>query len=647
VPALPIDECHEWLESDGLGGFASGTTSLVRTRRYHALLVAAAGSPSNRFLLVNGCDVRLLLGGTAWALSSHRFASGVLHPDGLQRLASFTAEPWPTWQWRIDDRTTVIQQLFMANGHALVVLRWRLLQPVNGATLVVAPMLSGRDPHGLHHENAEFDATAHVDCDRVEWRPYPALPAVVAASNGEYRHDFAWWRGFHYEQERLRGFPHVEDLAVPGSFSFDLGHEAVLVLAARGQGAPTRVSGLRAADLCQVLAGRELQRRLGYTPAVRRGDAYLVRRDGGRTVIAGYPWFTDWGRDTFIALRGLCLATGRLEEAQAILVQWAGTVSEGMLPNRFPEHGAQPDYNSVDASLWFVIAVHELLARKEVPDRDRLELLHAVSSILSGYAEGTRYGIGMDYDGLLRAGAPGVQLTWMDAKVGDHVVTPRTGKPVEVQALWINALRIGERLLPGGPPWPLRESWPQLIARAQESFVQRFWDPQRECLHDVVDVDHVHRTVDPSLRPNQVFAAGGLPFPVLDDARARLVVGMVERELWTPIGLRTLAPGDPRYRGRYEGGPVERDHAYHQGTAWPWLLGPFVQAWVRAHGNDANAKRRARQRFLAPLLERLGEPGIGHLPEIADGDPPHEARGCPFQAWSVGEALRLDLDVLA
>jgi predicted glycogen debranching enzyme len=368
----------------------------------------------------------------------------------------------------------------------------------------------------------------------------------------------------------------------------------------------------------------------------------VVRRGRGSTLIAGYPWFTDWGRDTFIALRGLCLATGRLTDARSILVEWAGLVSEGMLPNRFVDHGGAAEYNTIDASLWFVIAVHDYLAamarrRLKVPAQDRRALEDAVRAILAGHIQGTRYGIRATEDGLLAGGEPGVQLTWMDAKVGDWVVTPRIGKPVEIQALWLNALRVAE--------WFTEEFRPR-YDRGAATFAERFWNGEWGYLHDVIDADHEAGKVDPSFRPNQIFAIGGLPFQLLDGPRARQVVDAVEQVLWTPLGLRTLAPGSWGYRPVYAGDMLARDGAYHQGTVWPWLLGPFVEAWVRVRGNSVEARHEARQRFLDPLLAHLNEAGLGHISEIADADAPHTPRGCPFQAWSMGEALRLQLEVL-
>ena len=367
-----------------------------------------------------------------------------------------------------------------------------------------------------------------------------------------------------------------------------------------------------------------------------------MRRGDGKTIIAGYPWFTDWGRDTFIALRGLCLATGRLTDARSILLEWTGLVSEGMLPNRFADQGGAAEYNTIDASLWFVIAVHDYLSamtrrRLKVPVQDRRALEDAVRAILTGHIRGTRYGIRVTEDGLLAGGEPGVQLTWMDAKVGDWVVTPRIGKPVEIQALWLNALRVAE--------WFTEEFRP-VYERGAAAFAERFWNAEWGYLHDVIDADHEAGKVDSSFRPNQIFAIGGLPFQLLDGPRARQVVDAVERVLWTPLGLRTLAPGSWGYRPVYAGDVPARDGAYHQGTVWPWLLGPFVEAWVRVRGNSVEARHEARRCFLEPLLAHLNEAGLGHISEIADADAPHTPRGCPFQAWSVGEALRLQLEVL-
>ncbi|MGE5185330.1 MAG: amylo-alpha-1,6-glucosidase, partial [Acidobacteriota bacterium] len=397
----------------------------------------------------------------------------------------------------------------------------------------------------------------------------------------------------------------------------------------------------------------EVARRARFgSPLMRAASEYIVQRGSGLTMIAGYPWFADWGRDTFVSLRGLCLATARRDVAQGILLEWASAVSEGMLPNRYGEHDATPEYNSVDAALWFVIAADAFLGHGtgvpsprihdtgagDVRDDDRRAIERAIEDVVAGYSRGTRHRIHVDGDGLLAAGEPGIQLTWMDAKVGGDVITPRTGKPVEVQALWLNALAIAGRKQP---------RWRDRFEQARASFSQRFWNEAARQLYDVIDCDHVAGTVDATCRPNQLLAIGGLPLQLLDGARARAVVDTVEAVLWTPAGPRSLAPDDPRYRGRYIGGPEHRDRSYHNGPVWPWLAGPFVEAWVRVRGATAEVKREARRRFLDPLLARLELAGFGHLSEICDGDPPHRPVGCPFQAWSVAEALRLERVVLA
>ena len=637
-----LDNKAEWLEADGLGGFASGTVSGIRTRRYHALLLAALTPPTGRVVMVNGFDAWVETSAGSFPLSSHRYAPDVVHPDGARRIENFAPEPWPHWVYQLEDGTKIEQELFVRNGASVVALRWRLLSPGNDAMLCLRPFLSGRDYHSLHHENPDFRFDAEINGERITWGPYNGLPKIVSLANGDYAQQPDWYRNFLYEEERARGLDCAEDLASPGTFRWDLTrNDAVWVLAIEGQ---LDSSGASALDCFRRLRAAEQKRRKKFpSPLQRAADAYMVRRGEGKTIVAGYPWFTDWGRDTFIALRGLCLATGRLAEARDILVQWAGAVSEGMLPNRFPDRGEQPEFNSVDASLWYVIVVHEFLALAEKPKlnlgaADRRTLEAAIEAILSGYAQGTRYKIHMDHDGLLAAGEPGVQLTWMDAKVGDWVVTPRIGKPVEIQALWLNALWIGGQF---------SARWQSIYERGLEAFQTRFWNEERGCLFDVIDVNHQAGTTDPSLRPNQIFAVGGLPLAVLQQERARSVVEAVEKHLLTPTGLRSLAPGEPGYTPDYIGGARERDGAYHQGIAWPWLTGAFVEAWLRVHGDTLEAKKEGRARFLTPFLQHLDQAGLGHVSEIADAEPPYTPRGCPFQAWSLGELLRLDLSVLA
>ena len=622
-------EPGEWLETDGRGGFASGGADGIRTRRYHALLLSATRPPTGRMALVNGIEAwaRTGVGAGDAPLSSQRYSPDVVYPDARASIADFVAAPWPRWTFRLPDGSAIEHDVLVVPCGETI-LRWRRVAGRGACALSVRPLLSGRDYHALHHENPVFDFAHAVVGDAVVWRPYPGVPSISAVTNGAYRAAPEWYRRFLYVAEQERGLDCIEDLASPGVFVWDLamGDAVMRLRAGEGQGRERRGAEQQAPD---AVLEAERMRRAGLPEMERAALAYVVARRGGRTVIAGYPWFADWGRDTFIAMRGLLLAMGRIAEAGEILHGWAGHLSEGMLPNRFPEGEETPEYNSVDASLWFVIAVHEYLeaAGNDVAGAG---LRDAVRAILGGYTAGTRYGIAADADGLLRAGVPGMQLTWMDAKVGERVVTPRVGKPVEVQALWINALHIGAA-------WDARFGTMERAARA--AFAARFPDPVSSGLYDVVDCDGVAGAVDGRVRPNQIFAVGGLPFPLLSGTAARLVVDLVERRLLTPLGLRTLAPDDPDYVGRYTGGPSQRDGAYHQGTAWPWLMGPFVEAWLRT---GAGSCAMAEARFVAPLRAHLQQAGLGHVSEVADGDAPHRPGGCPFQAWSLGELLRIE-----
>ena len=654
---MQIDDRTEWLEPDGLGGFASGTTTGIRTRRYHALLLPATMPPTGRTVLVNGVDVWLDTKAGSFALSSQRYAPGVVHPDGASRIVVFRRDPWPAWEFEVGDGTRIRQEIVVPYCSASTVLSWEVIRAAGPVTLRIRPFLSGRDYHSMHHENGafrfdpEYASNPSFENDPrngvVRFAPYPGVQHVEFRTNGEYRHSPEWYRNFLYEAERERGLDDTEDLAAPGEFLWQLsgpGAKAVCVLRATVDVAFESGDRTSVESSADALRRAERERRSAFPTALdRSADAYLVRRRAGKTVVAGYPWFTDWGRDTFIALRGLCLATGQLAEARDILVEWADAVSEGMLPNRFPDHGEEPEFNAVDASLWYVIAVHEFLeqavtAPNLVSAGQEQALRRAVEAIVSGYAAGTRFGIQLDADGLLRAGMPGLQLTWMDARVGDRVITPRIGKPVEIQALWLNAVAAAG----------LREPrWSELFERGRASFINRFWSDARGHLSDVVDVDHIPGTRDDSFRPNQILAIGGLPIALMEGERARRVVDEVEGRLLTPLGLRSLAPGEPGYSATYEGGPSTRDGIYHQGTVWPWLIGPFVEAWLRTRGNTSAARREARLRFLQPLLEHVEGAGLGHVSEIVDAEAPFTPRGCPFQAWSLGELIRLDRQILA
>jgi len=639
---IPISDTHEWLEADGLGGFASSTTSGVRTRRYHALLLTATTPPSSRMVLVNGFDAWIQAEEKLFWLSSQRYAPDVVTPN--ESLESFQFQPWPLWRFRFTEEIWLDQEIFVPRGQSTVVLSWRLCGRINqNFSLSVKPFLSGRDFHATHHENGLFQFEPSENADTLRWEPYPGVPAVVCRSHGNYQHSPTWYRNFLYISEYERGLDFLEDLAAPGTLTWELGNqnrEAVLTFSAEGfaEAGPSNLEKW----IAELRSTERERREQIRDPIERASESYFVRRGAGRTIIAGYPWFGDWGRDTFISIRGLGIALNRLEWVRDILLEWANAVSQGMLPNLFPDRGTVPEYNSVDASLWYIIAVRDFLDAASgrpglVNELAEQRLRNAIEAILLGYQSGTRFNIRADNDGLLAAGVPGVQLTWMDAKFEGKVITPRIGKPVEVQALWINALAIAKRFSP---------KWEHLFEKAVLAFENRFWNEAKHQLFDVIDVDHQPGAVDPLTRPNQIFAVGGLPLSLLSDPHARQVVDSVEAHLWTPTGLRSVAPGEPGFTPRYMGTPFARDSAYHQGTVWPWLAGAFIEAWVRVRGNTSEAKQEARTRFLDPLRSLSCRAGLNHLPEITDAVEPYTPRGCPFQAWSVGEFLRIDRGIL-
>jgi predicted glycogen debranching enzyme len=423
----------------------------------------------------------------------------------------------------------------------------------------------------------------------------------------------------------------------PFALTFDLTHRtSATVIASTERHDVSRAMEYRKAEIKRrkaLLAASPSDDELVQALAAG-ADQYIVKRGDQKTVIAGYHWFSDWGRDTMIALPGLALVTGCFDVAESILLEFARHVDRGMLPNRFPDAGVPPEYNTVDATLWFFEAVRALSEYTGDSTFIRGNLYDVLTDIIAWHARGTRYGIRVDDDGLLASGEPGVQLTWMDAKVGDWVVTPRHGKPVEIQALWYNALCVMERLAKVFGDRDGRTRYADMATRAKQSFIRVFWNEEAGCLYDVVDGD----ARDGSIRPNQIFAVS-LTHTMLSREKARRMVEVVERELLTPCGLRSLAPSDPQYRGRYEGDQRSRDGAYHQGTVWPWLMGAFITAYLKVNGRSKKSRQRTSQ-WLTGFREHLSDAGLGQVSEIFDGDAPHRPRGCIAQAWSAAELLR-------
>ncbi|MGQ0811106.1 MAG: amylo-alpha-1,6-glucosidase [Nitrospiraceae bacterium] len=633
----------EWLETNGRGGFASGTVAGPNTRRDHALLLIARKPPTERFVLVNHLEEWIELDELSYPLSANCYA-GAVHPHGYEHLVSFSSEPWPTWTYQVET-VRLQREIFCPRRRDMVLVRWRLLAGASQILrLKMRPMLTGRDYHATHHENGAVYSEAVVSERRVAWCPYGNLPTIQAFHNGGYRHEPDWYRRIQFPIEQERGLDHEEDWWSPGELSFALTKKnpGALVLTTEP------IESVQAEDLI----GEEQRRRrqlVGSAPntdALARAlwpvaESYLVERGKQRTVIAGYPWFADWGRDTFISLPGLCLVTGRWEIAWEVVEAFASQVSEGMVPNRFPDAGEQPEYNTIDASLWFVHTVDRYLTYSKDEARVRQIAWQAIKKILDGYRRGTRYGIHMDTDGLITWGVPGAQLTWMDAKIGDRVVTPRYGKPVEIQALWIRALAVAENLATQFGESALAVRCREDRERAAASFQDRFWYEAGGYLYDVIDGPEGN---DAALRPNQVYVVAHCP-ELLSKEQTKRVVQVIEEQLLTPVGLRTLAPGHPQYRSRCEGGVSDRDDAYHQGTVWPFLLGPFITAWLTANGKSAVLRTKART-FLSGLEQHLEEACLGQISEIFDGEAPHRPRGCFAQAWSVAEPLRALLEDL-
>ncbi len=503
--------------------------------------------------------------------------------------------------------------------------------------LEIKPLLAFRDHHHLRAEDAKFNTAYSISDGRISIRPYVEMPELSFVHNADAINETGYWyRNFEYAIERERGFEYTEDLYQPFSLTFDLA-EVAYVVATTGSHLPMSVTDLERSEIkrrAELVVRSETEDR-DLWPLVLAADQFVVKRGEGETVIAGYPWFSDWGRDTMIALPGLTLATGRGDVALSILTEFAGHVSEGMLPNRFPDEGQTPDYNTVDATLWYFEAIRayaEFTGDYEIVKERFYERL---VNIIDWHVRGTRFGIRVDTDGLLHAGEAGAQLTWMDAKIGDWVVTPRIGKPVEIQALWYNALCIMSDLAIRFSDDRQQAKYSEMDEVARDAFNGQFWNATEECLYDVVH----DLAKDASVRPNQIFAVS-LPHTMLDADKARKVVKKVESELLTPSGLRSLSPRDPRYVGVYIGSPLQRDAAYHQGTVWSWLIGPFVDAYQKVHSRDVRSLRRIDE-ITAGLRSHIAEACVGQVSEIFDGDAPHLPRGAAAQAWSVAELLRI------
>jgi predicted glycogen debranching enzyme len=586
-------------------------------------------------VLLSKLDLRLFAGDDTYELDTNKFP-GTVHPTGHKLIASFTDRPWPTWVyaaagWQLQ------QEVLMVDGLNASITRWTLLEATGPMDLEIRPKVTSRDFHALLHRRDLPAPITRTGPRHLTIAYQDGRCGLTLGHGGTFTPQPDFYYSYLYDCEWERGFDFEEDLFCPGVIRVSLGPgESTAVVASTDEIPNTSIDSL----IAQERSRREQEDSSlpGNHPAVaelaRAARHFLVRTDRGWTVIAGYHWFGDWGRDTFISLPGLTLVTGRHELARSILADYARFLSGGLLPNRFPDLGEPPEYNSVDAALWFVYALAKY--RDATQDAEFCgELFPVVQQILRHYEKGTSWGIRLDSDGLLTAGQPGTQLTWMDAKVDDRPVTPRLGKPVEIQALWHRALRFARRSATELGRGDLAEHYGHLMRQTETAFQAAFWNAGARCCHDVISPDG---RPDSSIRPNQILV------PYVGDAllpadKQRDVVDTVVRELLTPMGLRSLSPTDPNYKSRYQGDPRSRDLAYHQGTVWPWLLGPLISAFVKTRGGSLSARKQA-EAWLDTLLHHMDRAGVGFISELADADGPHTPGGCIAQAWSVAEPLR-------
>ncbi|MGD9852878.1 MAG: amylo-alpha-1,6-glucosidase [Nitrospirales bacterium] len=635
-------EQREWLVTNGIGGFASGTVAGSFTRRYHGLLVAALKPPLGRTLLVSKLEETVEYQGQIVQLSTNHWHGGAVAPTGFHFLERFHLEgTTPVWTFAIAD-AQLDKRIWMEPGENTIYVRYAFKRGSLPIRLHLRAFINHRDYHWTTLGNLpEFSSMPLPH--GLQILPTGGPRFILSASKGAVEAVNTWYRNYDLPLERERGLPDREHHLHMGTWVIDVkpGEEVTWIASTRLEGrlpeascTETRLNHEQA--LLTTLAPTKSsasQRPAWIRQLTLAADQFIALRplssgEPGHTIIAGYHWFGDWGRDTMISLPGLTLSTKRYDIARSILSTFAQYANQGMLPNRFPDAGEEPEYNTVDATLWYVEAVRQYL--EATRDRTFLKTIFPILlDMLSWYRKGTRFGIRMDpSDRLLQAGEPGYQLTWMDAKVGDWVVTPRIGKPIEINALWYQAwLTVGTFAKSLKVP---HQEFLDLAKDIKTSF-QRYWhEPLNRC-YDVLDGPHGH---DPSPRPNQLFAVS-LPNSPLTTTQQQAVVDYCAQHLYTSYGLRSLGPEDPQYVGQYGGDIRQRDGAYHQGTVWGWLLGPFVLAHHRVYRNP-----EAALSFLGPMAHHLNDYGLGTLGEIFDGQPPFAPRGCIAQAWTVAEVLR-------
>ncbi len=644
---LPASERREWLLTNGIGGYASGTISGIPTRRYHGILVAALQPPLGRSLLVSKFNETALFYDRSYELFAERRASSGIEASGYRYLESFQLEGTvPLWTFALGD-ALLEKRMWMAREANTTYVRYTLTRASAVLLLQTGILVNYRDHHDTTRVGSvdfevedTFERAGNTEYSRrLTVTPKNGTPFYILSDTAVAYREEEWQRGYVLPVESERGLDSLDDNLWAGFFNVSLEAGESVTFTATTDPSLSVVGDLalshqRAyeARLIELAAQKNLPDPV-YQRLALAADQFIVSRalpngTKGHSIIAGYPWFSDWGRDSMISLPGLTLATGRYEIAASILRTYARFVDQGMLPNRFPDAGETPEYNTVDATLWYFEAIRAYVEATDDLDLVR-ELLPTLKEIIRWHERGTRYQIHVDpADGLLYAGQDDVQLTWMDVKIKDWVVTPRTGKAVEINALWYNALmticelcqKVGED-----------SGHCQALAEKVRHSFRKFWNNDDGCCFDVIEGPDDN---DSSVRPNQIFAVA-LPQSPLTPAQQRAVVETCTRHLLTSHGLRSLSPDDPRYCGIFIGGQMGRDSVYHNGTVWGWLIGPYVAAHLRVYNDKAAARA-----LLQPLIRHLSERTVGSLSEVFDGDPPHEARGCFAQAWTIAEVLR-------
>ncbi len=626
----------EWIVTNGLGGYASSTVVGVNTRRYHGLLVAAIKPPAGRFVILSKIEETLVLGKSRFNLSCNQYQD-LIHPEGYKYLTGFRLDPFPVFTYSTGG-AVLEKTVFMLQGHNSVIVAYKLLSSPEAGQLILRPLIAGRDYHWVSCENNVFNPKVEVNDDILKMTPYEVIPKIYIKHDADqFINSGYWYKNFKYQQEWERELEDYEDLYSPGELAYVLkeGSSAYLMVSTEEPPAGKVEFLLEQETNSKKKLLNNFQNEEDFIKSlILAADSFVVKRNNGqRSILAGYHWFADWGRDALISLPGLALVSGRFDIAREVLKFFASYCEQGLIPNHFREVDDKPEYNSVDASLWFLYATGKYLDYTKDYTFIREELWDKIMEIYNYYCQGTRFKIGIDKDALINWQEEALQLTWMDAKVDNWVVTPRQGKPVEVNALWYNALKVMEHLSKRFG-LELEKETNELSLKVETNFNKLFWNERKKCLYDCID----GRDYDDNIRPNQLLSIS-LPYPVLAKEKWEAVFNVVKNELYTPYGLRSLSFKDRNYHKRYQGDRRARDLAYHQGTVWAWFIGPFISAYLKINGFNKKTRSEAME-FILPFKTHLKEAGIGTVSEIFDGDAPHKPRGCISQAFSVAEILR-------